>query len=222
MRAKLKLLNGQDMQLHLSEGSYMVGRSPKCDVIITQEGMSRKHCKLEIDKDEVFVTDLGSTNGVMIDGVKLKPYVRTEFKTYLALSFGAVTSLKIEPDRSKEPSLTFVMPRPETNLMFTKTHTLPLSATDKTTVLKMKVLTAESEDRSQKRKFIVLNTLALLLLLGVAALYYTSDTKPIKYDLTVKDTAQLRKEREMRRLDRKQKKSQIKPPAKEQTKEKTD
>ena len=49
-----------------------IGRSPKNDVIINDESVSRFHLELFQDADgNVFITDLGSTNGTTVNGRKL-------------------------------------------------------------------------------------------------------------------------------------------------------
>lgn len=96
MLITVKLLTGEKMEFRIDGSSCTIGRSPKCQVVIAHDGVSRQHCLLEIQNGEAFVTDLASTNGVMIDGEKIRPSVRTEFKTYLPISFGPVQSLLVD------------------------------------------------------------------------------------------------------------------------------
>ncbi len=51
---------------------------------------------------DVFVTDLGSSNGVSIEGQKIQPNTPVRYQTYLSLSFGAVQSIEIEFEDLKE------------------------------------------------------------------------------------------------------------------------
>jgi pSer/pThr/pTyr-binding forkhead associated (FHA) protein len=46
----------------------LVGRHPRCDVRLASCRVSRFHCCLSPDRDEVLVRDLASTNGTMING----------------------------------------------------------------------------------------------------------------------------------------------------------
>lgn len=98
MQLSLKLLNGEQIELNIDSNVCIIGRSSKCDVVVTQDGMSRQHCQIEVIDGEVFVTDLASTNGVLIDGQKIKPNTRTNYALYLTLSFGAVQSAQIKLD----------------------------------------------------------------------------------------------------------------------------
>lgn len=61
------------------DGSLIVGRSPICELSLNDKKMSRQHFALEYKNGEVFITDLGTTNGTAVNGVavnkmsKLKP-----------------------------------------------------------------------------------------------------------------------------------------------------
>ena len=50
----------------------VVGRHPHCDVRLDSPRVSRRHCCLAIDRDGVLVRDLGSTNGIRINGVSVE------------------------------------------------------------------------------------------------------------------------------------------------------
>lgn len=50
-----------------SDRKYTVGRSPDCDITLDSSGVSRRHCKIQIDSSEILkVHDLGSVNGVQL------------------------------------------------------------------------------------------------------------------------------------------------------------
>jgi len=65
--------------LALSEGSslvldkpiLLVGRDVECDVRLDSRKISRRHCCLAQVGDHVIVRDLGSTNGVRVNGVRV-------------------------------------------------------------------------------------------------------------------------------------------------------
>lgn len=94
-------MNGETIEQSIDKDNIVIGRSAKCDVVIPQDGMSRQHCQIELSNGELFITDLGSTNGVLIDGIRIEPHQKTPYQTFLTLSFGAVQSLQIELE---EPS----------------------------------------------------------------------------------------------------------------------
>ena len=50
----------------------LVGRHRECDVCIDSPRISRRHCCLAQVNDEIFVRDLGSTNGVRVNGRRVR------------------------------------------------------------------------------------------------------------------------------------------------------
>ncbi len=53
-------------------GSAMAGRSEDCDIYFDDPKMSRQHFALETDGNDVYITDLESSNGTFINGVRLE------------------------------------------------------------------------------------------------------------------------------------------------------
>jgi len=49
----------------------LFGRHEECDIQLNSKKISRRHCCLAIVNDYLVVRDLGSTNGVKINGVKV-------------------------------------------------------------------------------------------------------------------------------------------------------
>src|SRR4029079_2806547 len=50
----------------------LVGRHEECDIQLNSRKVSRKHCCIAQVEDYLVIRDLGSTNGVRINGVRLK------------------------------------------------------------------------------------------------------------------------------------------------------
>lgn len=62
-------LVGDPIPIHSS--SMRIGRSAPADVVLPHKSVSREHCVVGLANDELFVTDLNSTNGTYIDGVRI-------------------------------------------------------------------------------------------------------------------------------------------------------
>jgi hypothetical protein len=45
-----------------------IGRSTSCDLVLDDELSSREHCEVRLDGNRLIVTDLGSRNGVLVNG----------------------------------------------------------------------------------------------------------------------------------------------------------
>jgi hypothetical protein len=55
----------------LSKDAVVIGRMEGCDVILTDSGVSRRHAEIRREGDEWVIVDLGSTNGVEINGKRV-------------------------------------------------------------------------------------------------------------------------------------------------------
>ncbi|MDT4997777.1 MAG: segregation ATPase FtsK/SpoIIIE, family, partial [Pseudonocardiales bacterium] len=55
----------------LRYGQIVVGRGPRCDLVLDDPAASREHLRIAVDDRAVTVKDLGSTNGTSIDGAAL-------------------------------------------------------------------------------------------------------------------------------------------------------
>lgn len=69
---KLKI-RGKDQEFHfdLDIDSVTIGRSSDSDFVIPLEDFSRKHCQITFKGEYAFIMDLGSKNGVIIDGKRI-------------------------------------------------------------------------------------------------------------------------------------------------------
>ena len=56
----------------LTQGEYTIGRDRNCQICINAEGVSRHHARLTLTGYELVVEDLGSSNGVFLEGVQLQ------------------------------------------------------------------------------------------------------------------------------------------------------
>jgi hypothetical protein len=57
--------------LELPVGDFVVGRGPECQLAVDDPLVSRKHAVLRVTGAGVVAADLGSRNGVLVNGVKL-------------------------------------------------------------------------------------------------------------------------------------------------------
>jgi S-DNA-T family DNA segregation ATPase FtsK/SpoIIIE len=185
MHLTFKLLNGEVIEQSVRETFITIGRSPKCTVVIPNEGISRQHCQLEIVDGEVFVTDLGSTNGVLIDGERIEAHKKIAYQTFLTLSFGPVQSLQIELEENKSSlqvnslSQNGKIAGPEQNNTYlTRTKIL---REDKTTPDTKTLKSPLKKDGPKGVQFWLVNIIALLLVLGAAYWYAMGESDAPTY-----------------------------------------
>ena len=87
--ATLKRLNTGEI-LSIYEGDSIIGRSrTRAQLIVSSAAVSGVHARLSAYHGECAVTDLGSTNGTFINGVRISENVRSELKDGDYLSLGA-------------------------------------------------------------------------------------------------------------------------------------
>lgn len=199
----LKLVNGETIEQSIDKNVIVIGRSAKCDVVVPQDGMSRQHCQIDVVGGEIFVTDLGSTNGVLIDGVKIEPHMKTPYQTFLQLSFGAVQSLQLEADEptgfNREAAHAHAAAhaggaeRSNANL----TRTRQMKPEDKTpapqaaagTKFKPKV-----QEGTTKAQTMMVNIVVVLILLGAVYWYMTKEDGPTESSVPVIEETQTQPE----------------------------
>ena len=63
---------GRRRRLAVIDRQVTIGRAAPSDVLIESSLVSRQHCRLQVDGEQVSVTDLGSTNGTLLDGVRVQ------------------------------------------------------------------------------------------------------------------------------------------------------
>lgn len=90
-------LVGEGREFPLRKGSNSFGRKAENDVQIADPYVSGKHGLIEVADDGLFVTDVGSTNGTMLNDAKLSPNMRTAITTEDVIRLGSM-EFKIEVD----------------------------------------------------------------------------------------------------------------------------
>lgn len=87
MKIKVNLPSGR-IEESIESDRVMVGRSSRCDLTIPDESLSRYHCLIEYKDGNFLLTDVGSANGVYINGEKLQPHVPYNYNPFNSLSIG--------------------------------------------------------------------------------------------------------------------------------------
>lgn len=67
-----------------------IGQGPQNDIVLTDDSVSRTHARLEYRMGSWMLTDLESTNGTAVEGVRLAPGVPTPLAYAATVRFGGV------------------------------------------------------------------------------------------------------------------------------------
>jgi len=60
-----------DGMLRLGRGSLVIGREQGCDLVLPDGSVSRRHAELRRNGDDYYLSDLGSTNGTLVNGERV-------------------------------------------------------------------------------------------------------------------------------------------------------
>ncbi|NJC82164.1 FhaA domain-containing protein [Planosporangium mesophilum] len=66
-----RLVSADGRSYPLSIGSTVIGRGDQANLRLPDVGISRRHARLDFDGAQVVLTDLGSTNGTMVNGQRV-------------------------------------------------------------------------------------------------------------------------------------------------------
>jgi hypothetical protein len=69
MRPRIRF---QHQELDLPLGATLIGRDPDCHVTLDDPLVSRRHARILVGADRVVVEDLGSRNGVLVNGLCIR------------------------------------------------------------------------------------------------------------------------------------------------------
>lgn len=81
----------------------LVGRSDEAKFRVQQDSVSRRHCEFFIKDEAVFVRDLGSTNGTLVNGERIASSVATAVPPGAEIRVGGIVFRRLETLESAEP-----------------------------------------------------------------------------------------------------------------------
>lgn len=87
----VRWMGGNSQQYPVNQASLTVGRAPGNDVVINHPAVSGRHLKLDSVGGKYTITDLGSTNGTMVNGQRVQPNTPVMLNPSDALRIGDLT-----------------------------------------------------------------------------------------------------------------------------------
>jgi pSer/pThr/pTyr-binding forkhead associated (FHA) protein len=88
----IHILNGTEKgrSFEVESDSIHLGRSSANDIILTDKSISRKHLSIRMDGQTCFVRDLNSTNGTVVQGLKIEPDSEVEVAEGVPIAAGNI------------------------------------------------------------------------------------------------------------------------------------
>ncbi len=101
----LRVVGGPDAGAthELPEAGLVIGRDPTCDLVLHDDDLSRRHCRVMPAPRGAFVRDLGSTNGTALDG-RLVATEDAELPAHALLRVGSSTLALTPPEPAPVPT----------------------------------------------------------------------------------------------------------------------
>jgi hypothetical protein len=93
-----------DAEVVLGRGEHIIGRATECEVCVDDALASRRHAALDVSAEQVTVRDLGSRNGVLVNGEEISDRRALCEGDLITLGAQALTVRRIR--REGEPSPT--------------------------------------------------------------------------------------------------------------------
>lgn len=91
--AFLEIMDEEKRRFKLGEDDVLIGRTPDCDIQIIADNVSRRHARISFGNEEYRIEDLGSTNGIYVNGVKVE---RCVLRKHDVLEIGGIKILFLE------------------------------------------------------------------------------------------------------------------------------
>lgn len=82
--------------MELNDGTYSIGRSDQCDIVLDHQKISRKHAELSVDKEQFTLVDLASANGIYLKNKKISQFKSKKIQEFSMGDFSVI----IDPENT--------------------------------------------------------------------------------------------------------------------------
>lgn len=86
-------------EISFEQGTYTIGRVDGNDVVLASSSVSRTHARIFVNNNKCFIDDLGSANGVLVDGTAIRE--RTEIRNGSKIRIGEYTLYLVYKDQNE-------------------------------------------------------------------------------------------------------------------------
>ncbi len=162
-------VSNQQKQIFSFGTSIMVGREDQCNLVLPDPSISRQHAQIHIIGEEVIAEDLGSQNGIVVDGQRLREGQRMPMKSKSEMQLGKFTLVlltdSVDDKFYRGRSISYLPEYDPAKLLDNppQDETLQLSAREATSILREQNLLNNAciVDESGKRTFPETNSVTI-------------------------------------------------------------
>lgn len=86
----IRMPDGSTVNFPILKSMVTIGRAPENDLVINHPSVSRQHARIRVEADQVWVEDLGSSNGTFLNNQRLIKAQPAQVTSGLDLRFGEV------------------------------------------------------------------------------------------------------------------------------------
>src|SRR5579871_4869394 len=88
--------NGKSQVLALDVYPFTIGRARECHLVIDHSQVSRLHARLELDHEQIAITDLNSTNGTFVNGERLPSGQSRKLRAGDKINLGQICTVEFD------------------------------------------------------------------------------------------------------------------------------
>lgn len=152
---RLEILAGSENPVYypINKPKMVIGSDLSCDIVVSEDEISRKHMILIQDGDSFYVVDQGSTNGSYLNEERLIPGRRVEFTSYFPVRLGSSVLMSLVSDEdAADEAQKISIPFPKESSAPKKNPITPPPRSDKTSVISLKDLQGSSTKNLVKKR----------------------------------------------------------------------
>lgn len=98
MHVQIEKINGETLDYKFKKKSVKIGRSKSCEIILVEDGISREHLQIDAEFDQIYLIDLESTNGVMLNDERIPNRAKVLYMDIFEIELPSGTKVHITLD----------------------------------------------------------------------------------------------------------------------------
>ncbi|MCB1196844.1 MAG: FHA domain-containing protein [Bdellovibrionota bacterium] len=123
LEATQGLIQGQ--KLPIDQGQITFGRTAQNDVVLAEQAISRQHARIFFENNQLWITDLGSKNGTMVNKKTITPHQNVAIHPNDSIQLGS-TILHVIKNPSSFTHISRADPGPKKNTTLARLKANPL------------------------------------------------------------------------------------------------